>query len=172
MELRARGTSKGCVPLMTSVFPERALTLIPPSFLSPSLPELYTSIPQDTDILLTHGPPHGIGNLDRITTGQSVGCEELTSKLRRGELRPRLHCFGHIHGEQYLDALRVGQDVDIHECVLYPRQRPEACIQRLGRPRRRLASSTLPWSNMTCTTGRKYVSRAASTASSGIRLCN
>ncbi|KAI0068635.1 Metallo-dependent phosphatase [Artomyces pyxidatus] len=45
------------------------------------------------DILLTHGPPHGI--LDRVTSGMSVGCESLLARLP--ELRPRLHVFGHIH---------------------------------------------------------------------------
>lgn len=27
-----------------------------------------------------------------------MGCEELADKLRRGDIRPVLHCFGHIHG--------------------------------------------------------------------------
>lgn len=42
---------------------------------------------------LTHGPPFGI--LDRVTSGEPVGCEALTSRLF--QLRPRLHLFGHIH---------------------------------------------------------------------------
>ena len=46
-------------------------------------------IPADTDILITHGPPHGI--LDN-----EMGDEELLSQIQ--EIKPRIHCFGHIHG--------------------------------------------------------------------------
>ena len=50
-------------------------------------------IPADTDVLLTHGPPHQI--LDRTIRGEHVGCEELRIAVER--IRPRLHVFGHIH---------------------------------------------------------------------------
>lgn len=50
-------------------------------------------IPADTDILITHGPPHGI--LDRVQDGQHVGCEELLKKVEA--IQPLLHVFGHIH---------------------------------------------------------------------------
>jgi hypothetical protein len=65
-----------------------------------SLPtELYSKLPS-TDILLTHGPPHKIGGLDLLTDRvTSVGCEELTERMERGDVRPLLYCFGHIHGE-------------------------------------------------------------------------
>jgi Icc-related predicted phosphoesterase len=60
---------------------------------------LYSSLPS-TDILLTHGPPHSIGGLDLLTDGVThVGCEELADKVIKGETRPTLFCFGHIHGE-------------------------------------------------------------------------
>lgn len=58
---------------------------------------LYSNVPRDTDILLTHGPPHSLGDLDAIYDGSHVGCEELTRKGDAGELQPRLWCFGHIH---------------------------------------------------------------------------
>ncbi|UZJ57388.1 hypothetical protein CBS101457_006708 [Exobasidium rhododendri] len=59
--------------------------------------EIYSSLPQ-TDILLTHGPPHKIGKLDVLTDGVThVGCEELADKVNSGEIRPTLFCFGHIH---------------------------------------------------------------------------
>ena len=41
---------------------------------------------------MTHGPPKYI--LDMID-GQSAGCEHLRRAISR--VRPRLHCFGHIH---------------------------------------------------------------------------
>jgi Icc-related predicted phosphoesterase len=59
----------------------------------PDLEEKWNLIPADTDVLLTHGPPHGI--LDRTDRGERVGCEELTKAVAR--VRPKLHVFGHIH---------------------------------------------------------------------------
>lgn len=50
-------------------------------------------IPQDTDILITHGPPMDV--LDRTIFGKRVGCEELKKKIE--QIRPKLHIFGHIH---------------------------------------------------------------------------
>ena len=57
------------------------------------LVEKWALIPADTDILLTHGPPHGIG--DETIRGEMVGCEDL--KERVDELNIKYHCFGHIH---------------------------------------------------------------------------
>lgn len=58
------------------------------------LREKWEKIPDDTDILITHGPPHGI--LDKVMMGERVGCEELL--LRLGSLEKlKLHVFGHIH---------------------------------------------------------------------------
>jgi len=45
------------------------------------------------DIMMTHGPPHGI--LDETCSGDEVGCENLLAAVKH--CRPRLHCFGHIH---------------------------------------------------------------------------
>jgi Icc-related predicted phosphoesterase len=59
--------------------------------------ERWDLIPKDTDILITHGPPHGI--LDSAKRGgqhEHVGCEELYDVVR--EIKPKLHVFGHIHG--------------------------------------------------------------------------
>jgi len=55
----------------------------------------WDDIPDDTDILITHGPPFGY--LD-IPGGQSirVGCEML--RYRVDELKPKIHVFGHVHG--------------------------------------------------------------------------
>jgi len=54
---------------------------------------IFRAIPKDTDILLTHGPPHGV--LDQTIGGDNAGCEDLLKKL--DEVRPLLHVFGHIH---------------------------------------------------------------------------
>lgn len=50
-------------------------------------------IPSDTDILITHGPPHGIG--DKTDAGELAGCEDLLSAVLR--IRPKIHVYGHIH---------------------------------------------------------------------------
>jgi hypothetical protein len=61
--------------------------------------EVYSSMPS-TDVLLTHGPPYKMGNLDTLTDGvTNVGCEELADKVSKGKAKPTLFCFGHIHGE-------------------------------------------------------------------------
>ena len=54
------------------------------------------NIPIDTDILLTHSPPHMI--LDRvINRPENVGCKYMIDKVL--EVNPIVHCFGHIHEE-------------------------------------------------------------------------
>jgi len=55
--------------------------------------EHWKMIPQDTDILITHGPPYGI--LDRTSAGLNVGCEALLSVVKT--IKPKYHLFGHIH---------------------------------------------------------------------------
>ncbi len=60
------------------------------------LAEKWKLIPNDTDILITHGPPFGI--LDEVPRQfwvENTGCEELIKKVE--EIRPKLHLFGHIH---------------------------------------------------------------------------
>ena len=59
-------------------------------------------IPDDTDILITHGPPYGI--LDKTFQFKKVGCENLLEKIR--EVKPKIHVFGHIHegyGQKQID---------------------------------------------------------------------
>ena len=60
---------------------------------SKQLKKKWELIPADTDILITHCPPHGIGDL--TTRGLMVGCLELKKALDR--VHPLYHIFGHIH---------------------------------------------------------------------------
>jgi Icc-related predicted phosphoesterase len=53
----------------------------------------WDRIPDDTDVLLTHGPPMGI--LDRNLENVPCGCEVLAKRVM--EVKPKVHCFGHIH---------------------------------------------------------------------------
>lgn len=53
----------------------------------------HWDIAKDVDIVITHGPPHGI--LDRTDDAKRAGCPELFAAVASS--RPLIHCFGHIH---------------------------------------------------------------------------
>lgn len=63
-------------------------------------------IPADTELLITHGPPHMIlDNADARGYDNHVGCEDLSRRLL--DLKVKLHVFGHIHegaGYKYKDG--------------------------------------------------------------------
>ncbi|KYB28543.1 Metallophosphoesterase domain-containing protein 1-like Protein [Tribolium castaneum] len=54
----------------------------------------WNLIPDDTDVLITHGPPLGYG--DKITSKGNIGCVELLSTIQK-RVKPKYHVFGHIH---------------------------------------------------------------------------
>lgn len=59
-----------------------------------SLQRKWSMIPDNTNILITHGPPKGI--LDRVKRGENVGCYDLMSRIEN--LRHlKLFVCGHIH---------------------------------------------------------------------------
>lgn len=53
----------------------------------------WNLIPNDLDLLLVHGPAAGI--LDKLYTGEAVGCSDLLEKVK--EVKPKFFVFGHIH---------------------------------------------------------------------------
>lgn len=53
----------------------------------------WESIPEDTQVLITHGPPVDHGDLTSL--GSRVGCADLLEVVER--IRPLVHVFGHIH---------------------------------------------------------------------------
>ena len=64
---------------------------------------IFDLIPNDTDVLISHGPAYGM--LDEIrtplTTGATpghIGCEHLLKAIDR--VNPKLHVCGHIHSSQ------------------------------------------------------------------------
>lgn len=63
----------------------------------PAIEAHWKLIPKHTDVLITHGPPHGI--LDQVQRNAQVfehtGCPSLLTKIRA--VKPALHLFGHIH---------------------------------------------------------------------------
>ncbi|XP_076047163.1 UPF0046 protein T07D4.2 [Oratosquilla oratoria] len=56
--------------------------------------EKWEAIPDDTDVLITHSPPIGHGDL--CCTGVRAGCVELLSTVQQ-RVKPKYHVFGHIH---------------------------------------------------------------------------
>lgn len=55
--------------------------------------DVWNRVPSDVDVLISHGPPKGI--LDITSRGKGVGDSELMSRV--SQIKPRLHCFGHVH---------------------------------------------------------------------------
>ena len=56
--------------------------------------ENINAIPDDTDILITHGPPYGVGdsNKEGINCGDLILMNDVENRIK-----PFLHVFGHIH---------------------------------------------------------------------------
>ncbi|EEH39646.1 ser/Thr protein phosphatase family protein [Paracoccidioides lutzii Pb01] len=70
-------------------------------YTSEEAPGIWTQIPQDTDIVLTHTPPRS--HCDQNKRG-SLGCEYLRQALWR--VRPRLAVCGHVHEGRGFDRVR------------------------------------------------------------------
>lgn len=63
------------------------------------LQEKWNLIPSDIDILITHGPVYGCGDLvdcpGSPNNGEHVGCKDLLEAVER--IKPKFHIAGHIH---------------------------------------------------------------------------
>lgn len=53
---------------------------------------LWSNIPRNLDVLLTHSPPYGV--LDQAND-KRLGCIPLRDRVR--EVKPTYHLFGHVH---------------------------------------------------------------------------
>lgn len=78
----------------------------------PDIARHWALIPDDTELLITHGPAWGI--LDQLRHGESVGCQDLLQRIQ--QVKPRIHVSGHIH-EAY-GAQQVGGVHYINASVL------------------------------------------------------
>lgn len=57
----------------------------------------WNLIPDNTQVLITHGPPFGFLDQSKKHGGDHFGCEDLANALLRlNDIQ--LHVFGHIHG--------------------------------------------------------------------------
>ena len=59
----------------------------------PRLDDAYELIPSNVDVLITHGPPFGLGDL--TPSKENVGSKKLLQKIK--DYRPKVSVFGHIH---------------------------------------------------------------------------
>jgi len=74
--------------------------------------KVWDKIPDDTDVLITHGPPYGI--LDETAFKQKVGCYDLLQRVLK--VQPKYHIFGHIH-EAY-GTEKIGDTTFINASVV------------------------------------------------------
>jgi Icc-related predicted phosphoesterase len=69
----------------------------------PEIKKHWDKIPDDTDVLITHGPAYGIcdkvsGNslgLDEVYGKGHAGCVDLLNRIK--EVNPKIHVSGHLH---------------------------------------------------------------------------
>jgi len=84
-------------------------------------------IPEGLDVLITHGPAHGVQDqISPVLGGEHLGCEELMAAVNR--VKPKIHVFGHIHGgygkTQYANTLFINASIcdeaykPIHEPIV------------------------------------------------------
>lgn len=66
------------------------------------LASLYWHIPNDADVVVTHGP--AMGHCDRSFDGKHCGSSAL--RIALNEVRPQLHLCGHIHEGRGSDFVR------------------------------------------------------------------
>ena len=62
------------------------------------LQEKWDLIPENVDILVTHGPPLGYGDKVKgiFGTQPRAGCENLLRTIKE-RVKPKVHICGHIH---------------------------------------------------------------------------
>lgn len=82
----------------------------------PELAKKYALMPEDTDILISHGPPYGIE--DSVPekfrqpgqTDLHVGCKDLLHHIQKGHKRLCYNIFGHIHidGRKEIEPVEEG----------------------------------------------------------------
>ena len=74
----------------------------------------WANIPDDTDVVITHGPPYGI--LDDTVRGVPVGSKTLTERVHA--IGPKFHVFGHIHESYGIHSEGKTQFVNASNCTI------------------------------------------------------
>jgi len=76
------------------------------------LAHYWSLIPDNTDVLITHGPPYGILDLP-FGKGEPAGCKLLLKRVQA--IEPRVHVFGHIHGSY--GQKKIGSTLFVNACL-------------------------------------------------------
>lgn len=84
------------------------------------LKNVWAKIPDDTDVLITHSPPHGI--LDRNSIGEHCGCEHLRDRV--WEVKPKYHVFGHLHESSGMNYHSLEGTTFVNICICDGRYNP------------------------------------------------
>lgn len=88
--------------------------------------EKWDLIPDDVNILITHGPAMGIQDevqySSRANNGKFAGCEELRRVIDDRLKKLKLHVFGHIH-ESY-GKVSVSGVIHVNACIMDEEYRP------------------------------------------------
>ena len=88
----------------------------------PEIAKKWAMIPDDTDILITHGPPYGYG--DETMWSGHVGCRDLLDRINI--VKPKVNIFGHIHegygvynsdNTTFINASSVG-DIELNKPIV------------------------------------------------------
>jgi Icc-related predicted phosphoesterase len=100
-------------------FNDWAFNFAPPPAGYEEAAEKWDEIPDDSEILITHGPVYGI--LDTTLRKQHVGCVQLKDRLKTLE-GLRLYVSGHIH-EAY-GTTEIDRTLYVNACVCNSSYRP------------------------------------------------
>jgi len=78
------------------------------------LQEQWAKIPENTDVLLTHGPPYGI--MDEVSfTGECVGDYDLLERINQLK-HLSISCYGHIH-QQKQQVIKSGNIIFVNAAI-------------------------------------------------------
>lgn len=83
-----------------------------------ALADKWSLIPESLDVLITHGPPAGIGDVGPVAG--RLGCDDLLARVKH--TKPRVHLFGHIHtdGGAWQIGTTLFANVTTWECERQP----------------------------------------------------
>jgi Icc-related predicted phosphoesterase len=79
----------------------------------PEIRGYWNCIPENLDILITHGPPYGVR--DNTPRGERVGCWDLREVILAK--KPRVHICGHIHHGYGMGMLGTTLVVNASSCT-------------------------------------------------------
>ena len=70
------------------------------------LSRYWEAIPENLDILVTHGPPKGVLDVAKKSTNEIEYCGDNALLKMVKKVKPKIHCFGHIHNNH--DIINYG----------------------------------------------------------------